>query len=267
MSPAVRAFGPIELICQQGVAEAVFTEAKRGNPIDAAFCDGLNELSVELANMSGLRAILWRAEGSSFGVGGDLKFLSADRAALSSLVLRMTRTLNAAIVRLQGIDAPLIAAVHGACAGGMVGFVAGCDLVIAAENACFVSAYSSIGYSCDAGASTMLVRRMGLGRARRYLLLNETLDSASAQSTGLVDLVVRVDELTARCKAIVEQIAAGPTRAFGEIRRLLGSAGHLPLAEQLEAEAQVLSRVAVTADAREGVAAFLQKRPAVFRGV
>jgi 2-(1,2-epoxy-1,2-dihydrophenyl)acetyl-CoA isomerase len=112
----------------------------------------------------------------------------------------------------------------------------------------------------------MLTRRMGFGRARRYLLLNESLDAMSAQSAGLVDFVVCSNDLTAKSKAIATQIAGGPTRAFGETRRLLGSAGNQTLAAQLGSEAEALSRVTATDDAREGVAAFLQKRAPVFRG-
>jgi 2-(1,2-epoxy-1,2-dihydrophenyl)acetyl-CoA isomerase len=262
-----QACGPLRLAQYgQGIAEVVFTEDNRGNPIDAAFCEGMNEVSLNLESMPGLRAVLFRAAGPAFSVGGDLKFLSANLNITPELVLRMTRILNGAIVRLQKLDAPLIAAVQGACAGGMIGFVAGCDLVIAADNARFVSAYATIGYSCDAGASVMLTRRMGLARARRFLLLNESLDAMSGKSAGLVDFVVGLNDLTSRSQSIAAQIAAGPTRAFGETRRLLGSAEQQTLAVQLESEALALSRVTATEDAREGVTAFLQKRAAVFRG-
>jgi 2-(1,2-epoxy-1,2-dihydrophenyl)acetyl-CoA isomerase len=264
----IQAIGPLKLVqSDRGIAEIVFIEERRGNPIDADFCDAIHEVSLELDGMSGLRSVLIRAEGPSFSVGGDLKLLSADLDGMPALVLRMTKVLNGAIVRLQELDAPLIVAVQGACAGGMVGLVAGCDIVIAADTARFVSAYTSIGYSCDAGVSTMLTRRIGIARTRRYLLLNETLDATSAQSAGLVDFVVRADGLIPRSSAIAAQIAIGPTRAFGEMRRLLNSAGHQALDMQLESEATALSRVTATADAREGVTAFLHKRAPVFRGV
>ena len=263
----IQSFGPLELVYyDHGIAEVVLTEDRRGNPIDAAFCDAINEASLRLEGMSGLRSVLIRAEGPSFSVGGDLKFLAADLNTTPALVLRMTTVLNGAIVRLQKLDAPLIAAIQGACAGGMVGFVAGCDIVIAADSARFVSAYATIGYSCDAGASVMLARRMGFGRARRYLLLNERMDATSAQSAGLVDFVVCANDLAPRSKAIAAQLAAGPTRAFGETRRLLSSAADQTLTAQLESEALALSRVTATEDAREGINAFLEKRTPVFRG-
>jgi len=264
----IQTFGPLKLVpYDHGVVEVIFSDGQRGNPIDAAFCEAIERISVHLAAMSGLRSVLFRAEGSSFSVGGDLKMLAADPQATPELVLQMTRVLNGAIVRLQGLDAPLVAAIHGACAGGMVGFVAGCDLVIASDRARFVAAYASIGYSCDAGVSTMLPRRLGIARARRFLLLNECLDAPAAQAAGLVDFVVCSNDLLARSKAIASQIAAGPTRAFGETRRLLNSALTQTLTQQLQSEALALARTTATADAREGVAAFLQKRPPAFRGI
>jgi 2-(1,2-epoxy-1,2-dihydrophenyl)acetyl-CoA isomerase len=211
--------------------------------------------------------VLFRAEGNTFSVGGDLKLLAADPQATPELVLRMTRVLNGAILRLQELDAPLVAAIEGACAGGMVGFVAGCDLVIASDRARFVSAYATIGYSCDAGVSTMLPRRMGIARARRFLLLNESLDATAASSAGLVDIVVCSNDLIARSKATASQLAAGPTRAIGETRRLLNSALTQTLAQQLQSEATALARTTATEDAREGVSAFLQKRTPTFRGI
>jgi 2-(1,2-epoxy-1,2-dihydrophenyl)acetyl-CoA isomerase len=148
----------------------------------------------------------------------------------------------------------------------MAALVAGSDLVIAADNARFVAAYAGIGFSCDAGSSVMLSRRMGLARARRFLILNETLLAPEALAVGLVDEVVPADELQSRARVIAGRLAAGPTRAFGEIRRLLLSAQDQPLETQLELEAQALARIAATSDARTGLMAFTQKRTPAFQG-
>ncbi len=144
--------------------------------------------------------------------------------------------------------------------------IAGADIIVAETGTRFVAAYAGIGYCCDAGSSVMLSRRMGLSRARKYLLLNETLDAQTALAAGLADEVVAADALTARAEAVALQLAAGPTVAYGEIRRLLVSAASEPLDAQLEREAQALARVAGTADAREGLTAFGQKRAAKFTG-
>lgn len=99
--------------------------------------------------------------------------LIGDLEELPRNILRWTADLHSAIARLKRIDAPIVAAVHGVCAGGTAAFVAGCDIVIASERASFQTAYPEIGFSCDAGATSMLSRRMGPARARRFLLLNK----------------------------------------------------------------------------------------------
>ena len=112
----------------------------------------------------------------------------------------------------------------------------------------------------------MLTRRMGLSRARKFLLLNETLDAKSALAAGLVDEVTASGSLHERASAIATRLAAGPTRAFGETRRLLLSATDQSLESQLELEAQALARVASGEDAREGIGAFAAKRKPSFVG-
>lgn len=112
----------------------------------------------------------------------------------------------------------------------------------------------------------MYARRMGVARTRRFLLTNETLDAPTALAAGLVDEVAPVGEFSARAEAIARQLAAGPTKAFGEMRRLLLTVDNQPLETQLELEAQALARSAGTADAREGLTAFAERRKPVFRG-
>jgi 2-(1,2-epoxy-1,2-dihydrophenyl)acetyl-CoA isomerase len=256
----------MRLDVRDAIARLTFTEPERGNPIDATFCAELNEVSVELSERRDVRAVLVAAEGRAFSYGGDISsFLSANDELPRSIKL-WTSGLHMAIARLQRMDPPIVAAVHGTCAGGMTAFVAGCDFVVASTAARFIAAYAGIGYSCDAGASVALARRLGLQRARRFLLLNETLDADAARAAGLADELVEPDRLEARAIELAAQLAAGPTRALGEIRRLLLSANDQPLETQLELEAQALARMAGTADAHEGLAAFAARRRPVFIG-
>jgi 2-(1,2-epoxy-1,2-dihydrophenyl)acetyl-CoA isomerase len=112
----------------------------------------------------------------------------------------------------------------------------------------------------------MYTRRMGIARTRRFLLMNETLAAEEALAAGLADEVVPADQLAARAEAIARQLAAGPTKAFGEMRRLMTTVEDQPLTAQLELEAQALSRISGTADAREGLTAFIEKRKPQFKG-
>jgi 2-(1,2-epoxy-1,2-dihydrophenyl)acetyl-CoA isomerase len=260
------AFESLRIALDGGVCRLTLTDAARGNPIDGRFCAELKEAAIQISQMEGVRAILLDAEGKAFSFGGDIASFTAELDHLPLVIKRWASDLNSAIIHLQRLDVPMVAAVHGVCAGGMVGIVAGCDIVVAAEEARFVAAYAGIGYCCDAGVSIMVSRRMGLSRARRYLLLNETLSSGEALAGGLVDFVEPADGVVARAEEIAGRLAKGPTLAFGEMRRLMLSASDQPLETQLELEAQGLARMAGTADAREGITAFAEKRKPSFSG-
>jgi 2-(1,2-epoxy-1,2-dihydrophenyl)acetyl-CoA isomerase len=259
-------FTALRLELDGALARLTFTDAARGNPIDGAFCNEMSEAAIQISENPAIRCVLIAAEGKVFSFGGDISAFIADLDNLPSNIKRWTTTLHSAVARLQRMDAPIVTAVHSVCAGGMSAFVAGSDIVVAADNARFVAAYAGIGYSNDAGSSIMYTRRMGIARTRKFLLMNETLDAHAALAIGLVDEVVPAADLMARAEAVARQLACGPTKAFGEMRRLLTSVEDQPLETQLELEAQALARSARTEDAREGLLAFSQKRTPVFKG-
>lgn len=254
------------LMVKDGIAHLCFTNSQRGNPMDRRFCSEINQIAVELSTREDVRVVLITAQGKAFSYGGDIATFVENIDVLPAEIKRLTTHLHSALARLQRMNAPMVVAVHGLCTGGMNALVAGCDIVVCADTVRFVSAYTGIGYSCDASASVTLSRRMGLAGARRFLLLNQTLDARQAEAAGLVDEVVPAAELQARTEAIAAQLAAGPTVAYGEIRRLLLSVQDQPFETQLELEAQALARVAASADAREGLIAFTEKRKPEFRG-
>lgn len=259
-------FSQLSLRVDDGLARLTFIDAARGNPIDGAFCADICEAAIELSEDPSVRCVLITAEGKAFSYGGDINSFIADIDGLPRNIKRWSTTLHSGISRLQRMDAPVVAAVQGVCAGGMAAFVAGADIVIAADNAKFVAAYAGIGYSNDAGSSVMYSRRMGIARTRKFLLLNETLTADEALNFGLVDEVHSLADYVAYAEAYARQLATGPTKAFGEMRRLLSSVEDQPLETQLELEAQALARSAATADAREGLRAFAERRTPVFRG-
>lgn len=266
MTARTQFFKNVRLTQEDGLARLVLIQADRGNPVDERLCFELCEVANDLSHDPGVRAVLITAEGKNFSVGGDISMFMDQLDDLPRQMARWTADLHVALARLQRMDAPLIVAIDGICAGGMVGITAGADIVLASQEARFVAAYANIGFSCDAGTSVMLARRMGLSRARKFLLLNEIMAAPDACAAGLVDEVVDAQLLESRAQEIAQQLASGPTLAFGEIRRLLLSAATEPLESQLELEAQALSRIVATQDAREGLTAFAQKRAAKFKG-
>lgn len=251
---------------EDGLARWTLTQPARGNPIDGTFCREFRDVAIDLSEDPTVRSVLLTAEGKSFSFGGDVKMFVDDLDNLPKLIKVWTADLHMGIARLARMNAPVVVAVQGICAGGMAACVAGADVLVAETGTKFVAAYAGIGYSNDAGASIMLSRRMGIARTKRYLIMNETLDAETALAAGLADEVVAPEELLPRAEAIARKLANGPTLAFGEIRRLLNTVSDQSLETQLELEAQGLSRIARTADAREGLTAFAEKRKPQFKG-
>lgn len=248
------------------LARLTFIQPERGNPIDGTFCGEYEKVAQEIAGDASIRAVLVRSEGAVFSFGGDVRTFYQNLDELPALIEKWAFHLHNGIATLQQIDAPIVVAVHGLCVGGMGGIAASADIVVAEPGTKFVAAYAAIGFSNDAGTSIMYSRRMGSARTRRFLLMNETLDAEAALATGLVDEVVPTEALFDRAEEIARKLAAGPTKAFGQIRRLMVSVDDQPLQTQLDLEAQGLARIAGTTDAREGITAFYEKRKPVFQG-
>ena len=249
-----------------GLAHIVLDQPDRGNPIDGLFCREFNLAMSELSERDDVRAVLLSASGRLFSVGGDLTSLVAQGDALPKTIKAWTADLHAGIARMVRMRAPVVAAVHGNVAGGSVSLMAAADLVVIAESARISSAFSKIGFSPDSGSTTTVTRRIGLSRARRFFLLGETMDARTALSLGLVDFVVAHDAVRQEAERIARELAAGPTEAYGAIKRLFAQAPDRSLESQLEEEAQTLAAISRTADAREGVRAFVEKRKPVFVG-
>jgi 2-(1,2-epoxy-1,2-dihydrophenyl)acetyl-CoA isomerase len=160
----------------------------------------------------------------------------------------------------------VIAAVQGAIAGGGLGLAWCSDVVLAAEGTRFATGFSNLGLSGDGGGPWWLLRLVGLRRAQQLLIGGRVLDAGEALDWGLVSEVVAPGELASRAEAIAAELAAGPTLAFAQMRRLLLGAGARTLEEHLAAEAEAMLACACTPDAVEGVMAFVERRRPNFRG-
>lgn len=251
---------------ESGIAHVRLTQAERGNPFDGPFCRDMCDLSVELSCRDDVRAVLLVADGRFFSVGGDIRSFVKDLSQLPRIVKSWTADVHMAITRFQRMNAPVVCAVHGDVAGGAVSLVAMSDMVIAAEGVKFNAAFSMIGFCADSGSTISLTSRMGFSRAKRFLMLSEVLEAKDALDVGLVDYVVPASELNASAVKMAAKLAAGPTLAYGAIKRTMLSARYQGLEAQLEAEAQALAELASSEDAREGLTAFSQRRKPEFKG-
>jgi 2-(1,2-epoxy-1,2-dihydrophenyl)acetyl-CoA isomerase len=256
----------IKLDIDNGVAIVSLVNPTRGNPIDGEFGRELKRIAAQLHGNTSVRSVLLRAEGQNFSFGGDLKVFHAAGEDLPSLVLAWTADLHAALQRFWRLPVPIVAAVQGFVMGGALSLVAGCDVVIGGSSVKMGSAFSKIGFSCDSGSSVTLSARMGAARARRFVLLAETLHSDDALQAGLVDQIVPDEQLHDTALALATQLANGPTIAYGQIKRLFARATATGIEDQLEEEALTLARICVSQDAQEGIAAQVQRRKAEFRG-
>jgi 2-(1,2-epoxy-1,2-dihydrophenyl)acetyl-CoA isomerase len=256
----------IRLEMQEGLAIVSLAQPARGNPFDGNFTSDFKRIFGQLWDRQDLRAVLLRADGGNFSVGGDLKSLHPNLDRLPTLIREWTADLHMGLQRAWHLPVPVVAAVQGFAMGGGLALVAGCDVVIAGESTRFGAAFSNIGFSCDSGSSVTLTARMGVARARRFMLLGELLSSAEAKSAGLADEVVPDDQLQQRALELAQRLANGPTLALGQIKRLFLKAGSAHLEAQLEDEALTLARLSASVDAREGITAMVEKRKAQFQG-
>lgn len=236
--------------------------------------DALNAIDVPLANAflaavqtiaadPGVRAVVLCGNGKGFMAGGDLATLRADPVQGAIDILT---PLNAALQMLTQMNAPVIAQVHGVAAGAGLSLLLMADYVLMAEGTRLNLAYINLGTSCDVGASWALPRMVGLRKALEIALLGEAFTADDALRLGLVNRVVPVAELETATTALAQRLAAGPTMAYGAMKRLMRESIDRTLPEQLAAEKDAFVHCAGTEDFRAGVEAFHQRQPAHFAG-
>ena len=238
-----------------------------GNAIDVAMARDLEEVATHLAEDPTVRVVVLGGNGPMFTAGGDIAlFTTTPAGELPAILRRMIDDYHLAIERLTELDAPIVAAVRGAAAGGGLGLVCAADVVVASEEAVFTVGYGAIGLTADGGNTWFLPRLVGMRRAQEMFLLNRRLTAAEALDWGIVSTVVPTADVDAEAQRIAAQIAAGPTKAFGGMRTLLRRSFETSLREQLAAEKNAIVEISATADAQEGIAAFGERRRPRFTG-
>lgn len=248
---------------QNGVATITLNRPQALN----AFTPQMNaELSAALKDADedpAIRCFLITGSGRAFCAGQDLKARTPEQRG--SLGESLRRRYNPMILRLRRAEKIAIAAVNGVAAGAGCNLALACDLRIASEEARFIQAFVRVGLAPDSGGSFFLPRLVGLSKAMELFLLGEPLDAKEALRIGLVASVASPHELAEKARELAERIACGP-RSVGLIKRAVNRSLLAELEAQLEYEAQLQEIAGRSADYDEGVRAFLEKRPAVFKG-
>ena len=252
---------------EDGVATLRLNRPDKGNAIDERMAADLAEAATQIAERTDIRAVLITGNGPNFTVGGDLGlFAGTAREQLPNRLRRMIDDYHLAIERLTGIDAPVVAAVRGGAGGGGLGLLYAADIVVAADDARFALGYGALGLTADGGNTWFLPRMVGMRRAQELFLLNRRLTAQEALAFGLVSRLAPSDAVETEAATLAAKLAAGPTRAFGAVRRMLRQSFETGLSDQLDAEKDSIVVASSTEDAQEGIAAFAAKRRPHFRG-
>jgi len=211
------------------------------------------------------RAVLLTGTGRAFCAGEDLVDL-ADPVDVPDLGATIEAYYNPLIRRIRRLRKPVVCAVNGVAAGAGANVALACDIVLAARSAKFIQAFAKIGLVPDSGGTFFLPRLIGEARARALALLGEALPAETAHAWGLIWKVFDDEALLGEAEALTARLAAGPTQSFAWIKDALQASSGNDLDTQLDLERDLQRLAGRTSDYREGVRAFLEKRPANFTG-
>src|SRR6059058_1058596 len=224
------------------------------------------EVRDAIANLDDARVLILTGAGRGFCAGQDLN----DRAVAPGEAVDLGETVqlcwNPLIRTLTSLPQPVIARVNGVAAGAGANIALACDIVVAAKSAKFIQSFSAIGLIPDSGGTWALPRLAGQARALGLALTGEPLSAEKSAEWGLIWKAVEDDALDAEVDAIAVKLAALPPLGLAAIKEMIRSSWQYSLDEELERQAGVMRRLGFTADYREGVAAFLEKRKAKFTG-
>jgi 2-(1,2-epoxy-1,2-dihydrophenyl)acetyl-CoA isomerase len=210
------------------------------------------------------RCIVLTGAGRAFSSGEDLKARQAEGITEFGSTLR--NRYNPIVLRIRNMDKPVLGSINGVAAGAGCSLALACDLRIASEKARFILVFVRVGLVPDSGSSFLLPRLVGLGKALEMAFLGDEVGAEEALRLGLVNRVVPPEELESATREIALRLAKGPTKAIGLAKRAMNRALTMDLEELLEYETHGQEIAGASADYKEGVAAFTEKRQANFTG-
>jgi 2-(1,2-epoxy-1,2-dihydrophenyl)acetyl-CoA isomerase len=233
--------------------------------------DELLEALQTVAEDDEVRAVVLTGAGRAFSSGADLRDLSGREGRTPEGHIDVQRVLteryHPIITTVRTMPKPVLAAVNGPAVGIGLSLALAADLIVAAESAYFSLAFANIGLVPDGGSSLFVPTRVGFARAAEMAMLGERVPAEQALAWGLINRVVPDADFATEVAALRDRLAAGPTRSYAGTKRQLNHWLYTRMEEQLELEAGIQQEMAASGDFAEGVAAFIEKRPAAFGGV
>jgi 2-(1,2-epoxy-1,2-dihydrophenyl)acetyl-CoA isomerase len=242
-----------------GIGRIVLHSPEKANSIGPGSAFGLAR-AIDEVLAAEPRVILLTAQGPIFCAGGDIGALKAAGEDLETLVQTLVDVAHPAVLRLSRSPAPVISAIGGAVGGAGVGIALCADIVLGAESMKLRTGYAAIGLSPDLGASYFLARRIGTQKAKRWLMLSDAVDARHCLEAGVIDALHADSDLSAAAEALALRLAGGARGSLAGIKLLCDGLPDRDIDEHFALERTLLLAASRSADAREGVAAFLERR-------
>jgi 2-(1,2-epoxy-1,2-dihydrophenyl)acetyl-CoA isomerase len=263
----VHSFETVRLDVADGVATLTLNRPDRLNSFTTAMHGEVRAALDAVVADPEVRCFVLTGAGRGFCAGQDLSDRAvAPGAAPVDLGTSIATYYKPLLLRLRALDMPTICAVNGVAAGAGANIPFACDLVFAAKSAAFIQSFAKIGLVPDCGGTWWLPRLVGPARAMGLALLGDKLPAAQAEAWGLIWRCIEDDALMPTVMSVAKQLAAGPTRGYVRTRQAMEGAMQLPLAAALDVECDFQRELGGSDDYREGVAAFMEKRPPRFLG-
>jgi len=260
-------FNTIEFATGEGVATLILNRPKSLNSFTAEMHAEIRVAMQQVTENADIRCLVITGAGRGFCAGQDLGDRASSGAGdVPDVGASVEKDYNPLIRSITGLPKPVICAVNGVAAGAGASIALACDIVLAARSASFIQVFCKIGLIPDSGGTWNLPRAVGLARAKGLAMLGDRLPAETAEAWGLIWKCVDDDALLDEAQKMARHFATQPTRALGRIKLLLHESFSNTLSEQLVLEQKAMHELGQSEDYREGVAAFLEKRPAVFKG-
>ncbi len=261
------AYETIQYEVNVGVAVLTFNRPETLNSFTAAMHEEVQQAMKDARRNTAVRCLVITGQGRGFCAGQDLKDRSVTAGDESpDLGESIEKYYNPLVRAIMTLEKPVICAVNGVAAGAGASVALACDLVIAARSAVFAQVFCKIGLVPDSGGTWNLPRALGLPRAKGLALLGEKLAAEKAQDWGMIWQCVDDDELMPEAMKLAKHLATQPTKGLAAIKKLLNDSFSTPMHQQLEQEKYAMRALGQSADYREGVAAFMEKRKPEFKG-